>query len=202
MNLFLLHGDPTISVQHYFDSHIVKIPTELAQTASNVIWRNMPKSAQQWHAEGKIYSYDKTHINHPLTKWAAAKPENYQRLLEYLQLLSDEYSYRFGEHKTHGALKHKEHFYKYLRHGKFIPNLEPEYNAPYILCMDDNYKLWPNRPVACYRYYYLRTKLHLYKYTKRDAPYWLTYAKGDAQKYLSLVNYLVTHPALHTPNTL
>lgn len=163
MQVFILDEDIAKIAECYFDSHIVKIPLEIAQIMCTTI------QAKVKFPVGKIdpILYRMTHINHPWVKWCMESWDNFAYLGSLHEFLTDEYSYRYR--KIHGTCKMVDRAYEI-----FEDNIGDDYNPEihkFPLCMPDQYKCID--AVASYRTYYLKEKMHLCKYTNRPIPEWM-----------------------------
>lgn len=156
MNIFLLDTDPKKCAEYHCDKHVVKMITETAQMLCTV----------NFFCDMDV-PYNPTHLNHPCTIWAGESLNNWIWLKEFGLDLYDEYQYRYGC-KTHKA-------------GEVIYNLT---NPPLIKkgltqfaqAMPDIYK--DKDPVEAYRNYYVGEKSHLFKWTKREVPFWIQQRKS------------------------
>lgn len=151
MNIFILDENMKKSVIYHPDKHIVKMPLEGAQLLCNAFYvdDNVPDGI-----------YKESHKNHPLSLWATQSLHNWIWLAEYVLLLGEEYTFRYG--KKHQAVE--------LVKKLTIPNLPPIGRTPFVKCVPDEFKHLD--VVEAYRQYFIRDKQHLKKYTKRDIPDW------------------------------
>lgn len=172
MNIFSLDFDWDKNAQFHPDSYIVKLPLESAQIACTAYRLKYGDSKAN-----EIGLYRKTHVHHPLVKWAAggisSLPYNLISTVVYGQNLAKEYTYRYE--KIH---KCTEIFNKLWSTSEFqcadywIDGYYGiDYNAP--LCMPDYCKIG-NR-IESYREYFIKEKLNKIrcKWTKRKKPEWL-----------------------------
>lgn len=165
------------------DKHVVKMILETAQLLSTahrimdglqvqVTLRNPEtnkiRNKKVWvlDDERNDILYSATHINHPSAVWCRQSVENYNWLVEHLFALSDEYTYRYGKH--------------HLTMQKLGYTLQsPPYHlrdydmTPMPSCMDKEYIISED-PIANYRNYYKYGKARMHKWTKREAPEWIT----------------------------
>ena len=186
MNIFYLDQDPVQAAQWMVDKHVVKMILESAQllsTAHRVLDGeeiqlqvdllqedgSFKTKKKKWWAlndarEEVIYSA--THINHPSAIWCRSSIENYDWLVDHFFALMQEYTYRYEKtHKCFGELS-------YMLQSP--PKNLQEYNMTTCpSAMDKSYVI-SNDPVTNYRNYYKMGKTHLHKWTKREAPSWLT----------------------------
>ncbi len=114
--------------------------------------------------------YKATHINHPSSIWARTSISNYDWLYKHFRALCTEYTYRYGKiHATGSILS------VLLRW--FPARLKSDEFTQPPCCMPDECKI-TNDVVINYRYYYLKEKKHILKYTKREIPFWIEEAEG------------------------
>jgi len=119
MNIFYLNEDPQVCAEMHLDKHVVKMIIEYAQllsTAHRVLdgteyydKTSNGRRIKRWKMDDLMMEntlYKASHINHPSAKWVRESVENYQFLLKLWQLLSFEYTYRYGKiHMTFDKLK-------------------------------------------------------------------------------------------------
>lgn len=182
MNIFYIDENPIQAAQWMVDKHVVKMILETAQLLSTAhrVLDGAPVEVS-YYADGsdkvrkkKVWLldddrndvlYNATHINHPSAIWARESVENYSWLVDHLFALSDEYTYRYGKkHKTIEKLGYM------IQSPPF--HLKEWDMTTMPSCMPDEYKI--GTPVDNYREYYKNGKSDLHKWTKRDAPYWIS----------------------------
>jgi len=168
MNIFILDYDINKNAQFHCNKHIVKMPLELAQMISTTYhvleYTNLPDF---------IFS-KASYINHPCTKWVRKNRNNFNYTCKLGLALYNEYQYRYN--KPDKMQRVKQIFEYGLKHNPFpILNSCNKNITPFALAMPDKYKT--NDVVESYRNYYLGEKEHLFKWTKRDIPHWIT--KGN-----------------------
>jgi hypothetical protein len=112
--------------------------------------------------------YKATHVNHPSSVWARSSNNNYNWLYCHFIALLNEYAYRYGKH-------HKCEFLIDLLRSPprniaigYLTQVTPAMPAEYITASS----------VEAYRSYYKTGKKHLHKWTKREAPEWMTGQTG------------------------
>lgn len=156
MNIFVLDTSPHKAALFHCDKHVVKMVLETAQLLSTVkhgLWLDAP--------------YRATHANHPCTVWVRQSRENYNWAWNLGYALGMEYTHRYG--KTHKS-------WLLFAEGKL--DLPDDVEFPmsgltsFSLAMPDEYK--DDDPVVAYRRYYVGEKSHLFNYTSRDVPEWIT----------------------------
>lgn len=159
MNIFYLDHDPIIAARYHVDKHVIKMILESAQLLSTV--HHLSSSSQ----EILVNIYKPTHYKHPSTIWVCQSQENYRWLYQLFLALIDEYHFRFG--KTHKSSE-------LITYLKIVPDQLP--NMPFTPptpVMDDEY-LCGGDSLLSYRNYYKLGKSHLYFWTKREKPEWLS----------------------------
>ena len=171
MNIFFLDNNIFLSAFAHIDSHICKMPTELAQIVSTVY--------QNTIGERDENVYKSTHPKHPSTLWAGECQENMQYTLVLGLLLCNEYEVRYK--KEHGSYKIISYV---LKNIPKLPSGEDKLITvgnfkltPPALAMPDKYK--STDPIESYRNYYIEEKTHrkdgrtMMIYTEREPPVWL-----------------------------
>lgn len=153
MNIFILDKDKRKNVQYHPNKHIVKMPIEGAQILCSAYYYtgeqdNVPNI------------YKLTHKNHPCAIWCRESKENWEWLKDFVMLLGEEYTYRYG--KNHLSVEKTK--------GFFTPNLPSKGLTSFPLCMPEQYRC--NDIVQSYRNYFIGEKQHLKEYKKRDIPEW------------------------------
>jgi len=182
MNIFFLDTDIETCINYYCFTHVIKLILEWTQLLYNCHhclgeegWReNAPRKIGENEGPG---GYRKTHENHPMTKWVKESLENYLWLLEAVELLSE----RFKKKKKGKA--HACHIHiKWLREN--IPKqLESKGLTVPPLCVPDEYKGkenydW-NYVINCYREYYARDKLRLFREDENLPPWVSLYTRAE-----------------------
>lgn len=161
MNIFALDQSPKLSATYHTDKHVVKMILESAQmlsTAHRII------EGDTISKEKDAILYKVAHKNHPCSIWVRASLENYMWLYELYDALLEEYTYRFG--KTHLSSTLKQELSK-------APNGIPSLGLTnFAQAMPDYCKKVSG--VNAYRFYYFVEKGHLFHWTKRDVPDWLS----------------------------
>jgi hypothetical protein len=181
MNIFYLHSDPITAGQMQADKHVVKMILESAQmlsTAHRVLdgtllrkdfayvdgtlrkknWYDLPDSRNH-------ILYSATHINHPSSKWVRESDKHYDWLLLHWMSLLQEYTYRYEKtHKTQNLLNSLLQLPQNIPIGGFT-------SPP--CAMNDHYIISEDA-IENYRNYYKHRKQHLHKWTKRQAPAWIS----------------------------
>ena len=153
MNIFVLDSNIKSAAEYHADKHVVKMILETAQIMSVAV-----------RDSGIDAGYKVTHYNHPCTKWARASLSNFRWLYDLAFWLNIEYRYRFNHRVNHKSFDVIDNLPE--------PNIEDIGLTPFALAMPDDYKV-EGDPVQSYRNYYLATKQHLFKWSKRDVPYWI-----------------------------
>jgi hypothetical protein len=107
--------------------------------------------------------YKATHVNHPSAVWVRQSRQNYLWLYKLFNSLCYEYSYRYG--KRH--LCDTKLSLTLSQSPDNIPDVDFTEPTP---AMPDKYKKLSS--IASYRLYYIKDKMHLASWTKRDVPHW------------------------------
>lgn len=187
MNIFYLHGRSKICAKYHCDKHVNKMIIESAQLLSTAhrildgyVTIEISKKGRllkRWKLKDKKFDsvlYKSTHYNHPPAKWARESSLNYRWLYLLFTSLLNEYKYRFN--KEHGCSKLIDYLYllpKNIPLGSFT--LPPQ-------TMPEKYKI-KNNTVDAYRMYYLRDKISILHYTRRQIPHWIIESDLFKQKY-------------------
>lgn len=173
----MVDSDPVIAAQSLVDRHVIKMILESAQllsTAHRVLDGNEIIKINENGRKTKTWVlpdsreevlYKATHYHHPSAIWARQSVENYLWLVEHMYALLDEYSHRYGK-------KHK--CYEIAIHLQSPPFNLKEYDMTPMPCAMDKEYIVSTDPVENYRNYYRVGKASLHKWTKRDAPSWIS----------------------------
>lgn len=178
INIFYVDTDPTVAAQSMVDRHVVKMILETAQllsTAHRIVdgeeyvgQSRSGRKAKRWRLPDAIDTimYSATHINHPSAVWARRSVANYNWLYSHLMALGVEYTFRYGrDHVTISKL------------GSILSqpprHLTEQSFTKMPSCMDDQYILASQDPVANYRNYYNYGKVKLLRWTERRPPSWI-----------------------------
>lgn len=160
VNAFWLDRDLETAVRWLVDRHVLSSVFECSMVLTTAVQSNgYPESDDLYF----------THPDHPLTRWAAAHPDNWNRLRNYTELAHEEWKYRWD----HPAEK---------VHGSWATAASVPTDA--LGDLD-----WPGDPgdppqvtgewtaddyVDAYRFYYANEKRHLFAWSKdRTAPPWI-----------------------------
>lgn len=155
MNLFYLDQDPTLNAQYHVDKH------------QKMILEAMQLICTTFQLQGIDAPYKKTHQNHPSAIWTRNSSDNLEWTIEYVVKLTEEFVFRSEHKKPHKSSLLLEFVNSRKRYLVF-----PEQGfTKFALAMPDEYKV--EDPIESYRNYYAWGKLHLHKWTKREAPEWL-----------------------------
>ena len=158
MNIFVLDKDIGQCAAYMADKHVVKMLTETAQMLS---------SAYYFTGQQDMAPYRLSHANHPCCVWARKSEDNWRWLHAFGLALYDEYRHRYNG-RIHKA-------------GEVIEALTPPRlpNEPFSAqpcVMPEEYR--NGDVVESYRAYYNGEKKHIFKWTKRDVPYWVRKAEN------------------------
>ena len=161
MNIFILDKNLIKSAQYHTNKHVVKMLTESCQIMCTVYRettkeKNIPEII-----------YKSTHLKHPCVLWCKESYDNFLYCLKLAKALYSEYQYRYNQPKKH---QRNLKIIKYFMSCKLNLSLEKSITS-FALAMPDKYKT--NNPIESYRNYYLGEKQHLFKWTKREIPYWI-----------------------------
>jgi hypothetical protein len=153
-NIFYLDEDIKKCAEYHCDKHIIKMITEGAQILSSVYYYtdNIPEKA-----------YKLTHKNHPCNTWVRQSLSNWLWLKNFTLELYKEYQYRYGnkQHKAGEIVKQLP-----------VPNITDKGITERPQAIPEQYKC--SDTVKAYRNYYNGDKKHLFKWTKREVPGWVT----------------------------
>lgn len=162
MQIFILDENIEKNVQYYCDKHIIKILTEICQIMctiyqKNTIYKNLPK-----------FIYKSTHEKHPCVLWGSESLENFKYCINLAEAIYNEYQYRYNRPDKHSkAITIINYLKKY-----YITIPFKKYNlTSFVQVMPEKYKKL--NPIKAYRDYYINEKSHLFKWTKRNKPYWI-----------------------------
>lgn len=155
MNIFWLHEDPWEAAKYYCDKHVTKINVEVNQLLSTALRDN----GYHWD-----FLYDRTHANHPLSKWVGESNCNFEETLIHSLALGDEYTHRYGgTHKSHFQVA-TELVGKDIDFGSYDMTERPQ-------AMPDRFKV-DGDYVEAYRNYYREGKDWEMSWTDRPVPEW------------------------------
>ena len=184
MNLFYLDDDLETCVRYHMDSHVQKIPLEVAQMMSSNIWvdhifaqpmpRALTKEETKFFNE-EVLKYKKqkkdltftcywpAYTNHPCTIWMRTSTENWYWSFCYANELDLERVYR-GSAKSHRSVQLINKFLPEPQHipvGKMTTPAAAVGDSPIF-----------DSVVETYRYYYIHYKSHLAAWKNREVPFW------------------------------
>lgn len=155
MNIFVLDLDPKLAARYHCDKHVVKMITESAQLLCS----------SYYLFEDQTPPYKLSHWNHPCAKWVRLSRDNWDWLLALGLNLYIEYRHRYGADHPHKAGE----VLVWLAHNP--PPLERSGMTPFPLCMPEDCK--GEYTVDSYRLYYVRYKINILDYSRREKPPWL-----------------------------
>lgn len=161
MNIFVLHTDPSKAARYHCDKHVVKMILETAQLLSTA--HHMLDNSK--YANTKLYR--KTHYNHPCAVWVRETDSNYKWTLNLLYELLGEFTHRYNSNHSTAMI------YRYLT--KLPSHIKTGPLTPFAQAMPDEYK--NQDAVVAYRKYYNSDKRHLFSWSKRPKPHWVTKGK-------------------------
>lgn len=161
MNIFWLSLDPRKAARAHVNTHVVKMPLETAQLLCSVLWL-----CGIVNSTGAEPPYKLTHKNHPCAKWARESRDNYLWLVDMLEALGEEYTFRYG--KTHKSAGYVSWFRENLPAVESIGLTVPP------CAMPDDYKINGGATfddvIESYWWYYALGKRHLHAWKRREIP--------------------------------
>lgn len=160
MQILILDEKPELNAQYQVDKHVCKLQTELAQCLS---------TAFRHYTKGNsipLWMYQSTHENHPCVLWIKESLSNFKYGIELGIALHAEYNYRYPKNRKYQ--KEKQHFL-WLKNN--LPNIIDKGLTSFALAMPEQYR--SDNVVESYREYYKKEKVHLFKWTNRERPYWV-----------------------------
>lgn len=166
MNIFILDYDMTKSVQMYPDKHVVKMILEYAQLLSSAS-----------RLMGLDQGYKLTHQHHPCTKWLLESITNWSYLWALSDHLNEEWKYRWQHDHNHKSFE-------------VILDLEWPLDLPdvgltrFAQAMPDEYK--HTDAVEAYRAYFNGEKRHLFNWTNRPIPEWISYEQEEYDQPMAI----------------
>ena len=182
MNIFYLDHDVYKCAEMHNNKHTVKMILEYAQllsTAHRFLDGTLIDGYSKTGRKQKRYVlssdldsifYASTHINHPSAIWVRQSPENYLWLANMLLALCEEYTYRYG--KTHKVERDRLCFVLLKNIPKNIGNKGWSEPTP---AMPEDVKV-SGDSIASYQNYYIKNKMHLANWKKRNTPQWFNYS--------------------------
>jgi hypothetical protein len=189
MNIFYLDDDTRQCAEYMVDSHVVKMILEYCQLLSTAhrvldgheviektpVKGSVPprfRNVKRWRLDDdrEKIMYSATHVNHPSAVWTRQSKENYGWLVDMLKSTIIEYTYRYD--KVHKCALLYPHLIDAPRNIPIAKFTQP---TP---AMPDDCKV-PGDSIASYRNYYIRNKVHLHKWKKREVPDWMENVNAD-----------------------
>lgn len=160
MNIFYLCFDQDQCAKEHVDKHVVKMILEYAQLLSTA-----HRVLDGVSADPRLYKA--THVNHPSAKWVRQSDCNYVWLLNMLNALLKEYTYRYNRvHKCSELVPILKYIPMNIPIGPFS---EP---TP---AMPDEYKV-PGNSELSYKRYYIGSKTHMFSWKGREMPDWIGFS--------------------------
>ena len=154
MNIFLLDYNKQKCAEYMVNSHVVKMITEHCQMLSTVV-----------RLSGIDAGYKITHAHHPCTKWTGKSLSNWLFLRELTGYIHYEWQYRYDHPSTR---IHKAYEILLSLPMPRIPDLGI---TAFPMAIPDALK--SECVVESYRKFYNTEKRHLFKWSKRNQPYWI-----------------------------
>ena len=176
MNIFFLNFENKYTVRDLFDKHLGKQILEIVQMGAAVCYRHT------WEPPRKLDGghYRPTHANHPMTLWMGDDSANFAKSISLALYALTEYRHRFG--REHGCALAVEYLTGWSLRWQ---DQSPSYGTLPPVCVTPRLKGPPRSfddVVEAYRQYYIDTKLHLFGYTRREPPIWLTAGMSPADR--------------------
>lgn len=156
MNLFVLDNDHAKNAEYHVDKHCGKMLLEATQLMCT-----------QFHLQGIVAPYKPTHKNHPCSVFCRASINNFLWVFDYATALHKEFMFRRG--KSHKTGREVLPWILNNIDKLVFPTSEL---TDFALAMPEQYRT--KDPVKSYRDYYKNEKVHLFKWTQREKPQWLT----------------------------
>lgn len=154
MNIFILANNTVRSAKAHCNTHIIKMPLEIAQILSTVLIKHNEQAP-----------YKATHQNHPCTIWAGLTSANFKYVRKLGLELCKEYTHRYGK---------RLQVQDYLEQMKVPESLAKGGLTEFAQAMPDQYR--DIDAVKAYRNYYLGEKLcqksWRWEYKNREKPDW------------------------------
>lgn len=157
MNIFVYDLDHKTNAKYHPDSHIIKMPLEIAQMLSTT-YRVLVGDSDR--------VYKTSHLNHPCTIWMRESYANFMYAIELFYALHDEWNERYGHNKIHASFNVVNFVEKLPK--ELFPK---QYLTPFAQAMDEKYR--NSDVVKAYRDYFNGEKLHLAKWKNREVPKWV-----------------------------
>lgn len=163
MNIFYLHPDPKKCAEMHLDKHCVKMILEYSQLLSTA-HRVLDGIDNVLPDNRNNYLYKSAFVNHPSAIWTRRCYENYDWLVNLLECLHAEYTYRYGKvHKSESLLDFLTSPPDNIAYNEFFTQPTP--------AMPDDCKVL-NSSIASYRKYYQKYKSHIAVWKNRPIPDW------------------------------
>ena len=157
MNVFWLDEDPRLAAGYHCDQHVNKMLLEAAQVLC---------TAARENGYDADFLYRATHVDHPVTKWAAESRANWLRLREHAEALNAEFVERYDKEGDHASWSVIE------RIDPAAIDFPTEEPTPRPQAMPERYRR-PDDPVGAYRAYYAGEKAEWAEWKYTDEPSWL-----------------------------
>lgn len=192
MNLFILDQDIQANATAYYDTHVVKMPTEHFQMISFNIRKHcgntatphllLPGEKLGILEDGKVgileetlvcARFNKAHYNHPCTVWARQSVDNTLYMVELTQQLEKEWRMRYGHaaDKRHKSVERMEQLLEHDVYKQWATHVGRKGLTPFAKAVPDDWKKLDT--ISAYRQTYRNEKASLRKYTNQQAPAWL-----------------------------
>lgn len=137
MNIFIYDLDIKINASYYPDSHLIKIPLEIAQMLSTVY-----RKIKNYTGEAV---YKPTHENHPCTLWISESYANFKYAIDLFYALHDEWNKRYKHDKIHKCFG----IVSYIENNLTINDFNKLELTKFAQAMPDNY-IWLSGKIIIY----------------------------------------------------
>ena len=167
MNIFILSWNVRRCAKYYFNLHVHKIISEIAQMMSTAI--RLLLNADLYDTTRICKS---SHANHPVSIWLRSSDGNWNWTMDLVDELHKEWKYRYGhpESRLHASYVKILYIRKLIKRNHI--SFGPDEMTPFALAMPDEYK--SDDAVDSYRKYYMydEHKRSLAKWKRRSEPHW------------------------------
>ncbi len=167
MNIFILSLNVNRCAKYYFDKHVHKIISEIAQMMSVAITILLK---EKYYDSSRICK--PSHANHPVSVWLRSSIGNWNWTMQLADCLHDEWKGRYGHPEERLHLSYVKILYIRELVEKYDIDFGAEAMTPFALAMPDEYK--SDDAVESYRQYYMNNveKRRMASWKNREQPYW------------------------------
>jgi hypothetical protein len=120
--------------------------------------------------DNNLIPYKSTHVHHPCTKWVMESRKNFMYLYHLMQQLNNEFIYRYRKRSNHLS------WTKCMLLEQYSEVLPDKGLTTFAQAMPEEYKTTSEKDIdiaIAYRRYFLGEKTDLFKWTRRNTPYWV-----------------------------